>query len=83
MKQEISTKVIAAIIVVVVLVVAVIGWKIFAPRHETTADQDAYFASHPGAKAAYENMHNMGQNPNREPPPNVSIRRSPTPPGRP
>jgi hypothetical protein len=61
MKREISPGVIVAILVVVVVAIAAIGWKTFGPRHESKADKDSYLASHPEAKAAQDNMHQMGQ----------------------
>lgn len=61
MKREVSPGVIAAILIVVVVAIAAIGWKTFAPRHESKADKDAYFSAHPEAKAAQENMHKMSE----------------------
>ena len=73
MKQEINPKVMMAVAIVVVLAIVGIGWKMFSPKHESQGERDAYLASHPGAKAAYENMHKMGAGAPIQPPPNVHI----------
>ena len=67
MKGEVSAKIGIAIVVVVVLVLAGVGWKLFTPHQETKSDKDAFLASHPGAKAAMDNMAKMSANPT--PPP--------------
>lgn len=63
MKPEISPKIVMAIIVVVLIVIVGFGWKMLAPKQESQADKDAYFATHPGAKAASDNMSKMSANP--------------------
>ena len=79
MKREVSPGIMAAVIVVVVVAIAAIGWKMFSPRHESKADQEAYFATHPGAKAAKENMNKMSEQIHSgqpmQPPPNVRTSR--------
>lgn len=67
MKSEIDPKIMAAIVVVVLLVIAGVGWTMFAPKQQSKAEQDSYLASHPGAKAAKDNMAQMQANP--QPPP--------------
>lgn len=73
MKQEVNPKVMMAIAIVVVLAIIGIGWKMFSPKHESQGEIDAYYASHPEAKAASENMHKMGAGGPIQPPPNVHI----------
>jgi hypothetical protein len=70
MKREVSPGVIGAVVLVVVLVIAAVAWKVFAPTHVSKADSDAFLATHPGIKAASENMKKMGENPT--PPPGAN-----------
>ena len=81
MKQRVSPVVVIGIVVVLLVAIAGVGYALFAPKKESQADRDAYFAAHPAAKKAADDMHAMSQNTHGAPPPGVFInkRGSPTP----
>ena len=73
MKKNVSPAVVIAIVVVVVVAIAGIGYMLFAPKKESQADREAYFAAHPEAKKAADSMQSMSQNTHGAPPPGVNI----------
>ena len=75
MKTSISPAIMVAVIVVVVVAIAGIGFMLFAPKKESQAERDAFFATHPDQKKAADSMRTMSENTGNTPPPGVNIRR--------
>lgn len=71
MKNEVGKPVIVGVIVVVLVIVAVIGWKVFAPGGgapsgggtKDTAARDAHFRAHPADKAVFDSMNSHSGGP--------------------